>query len=279
MKWSSVDWLRDELRVEATASKVPKPREGEEPRQYPLRDGEEWITDRLIRKGPKTERGRRSISIKGTLQRNILRAIWQERAPLSIRDLPDRSLNDADLLDAELDVAEIGPPAMSSAATAEKLIDDLLAEAPATKRSPLEVTEFLESPVWTGPRGKAVGGNAVRSAHREIIGEMGGDPRMVVHDLRHSAASRLGGVSGANLVETAAILGHSGLMEVLTYGHIVDTRRAEIAEKDGALLGVDLDREFGLSLEKWGDEAFHHHGPGEVVKQDGAAYTRRKRSQ
>lgn len=58
-----------------------------------------------------------------------------------------------------------------------------------------------------------------------------------------------------------------------------EKRRGQGGGGDGALLGVDLDREFGLFLEKWGDEAFHHHGPGEVVKQDGAAYTRRKRSQ
>jgi hypothetical protein len=68
--------------------------------------------------------------------------------------------------------------------------------------------------------------------------------------------------AGANLVETAAILGHSGLMEVLTYGHLVDTRREEIAAKDAALLGVQLDREAGSSEAKWGEAAFYHPWTG-----------------
>jgi integrase len=280
MKWTSVDWVRDEIRIEATASKVPKPSaasEGEARQAYQLRSGEEWITNRLIRKAPKTKRGKRRISIKGTLQRNILRELWQQAAPTSIRDWPDRQLDEADELDSTIQLVPLETRIVSESAAVE-LLEDFLADNPASKKPPAEVTAFLSSPVWTGPRGRAVGGSAARAAHREIMSEMAGDPRLVVHDLRHSAASRLGGVAGANLIETAAILGHSGLMEVLTYGHLVDTRRAEIAERDGAILGVDLDRESGFSLERWGDEAFYHHGRGEIVTpQEGGSKRIRNR--
>lgn len=56
-----------------------------------------------------------------------------------------------------------------------------------------------------------------------------------VHDLRHSAASYLA-MSGASLVEIAAILGHQTLQMVQRYAHLAEGHTASVVARMNAAL-------------------------------------------